>query len=200
MVKIMEWKELEALWQQYDARIAENTRINKEVLKRIIRKKPERRLNRLKRLAISDMVGPLMLVICIVLVPNIKFRNEWDFYLGLFLLIPFLVYGLYGAIKCFLIIRDIDFVNPVVTTKKQLIRLEELVLKRSKLIFLSVFLMIIGIYLMSQFVTVVKHLIMLSIFIVLLLFVVRYIHLKWFKGKMNRFYGELDEIEQLEKE
>ena len=197
----MEWKELEAIWQQYDARIAENTRINKEVLKRMLRAKPERRLKRMRGWAIYRIVTPIP-VMCIALVPNTKFRNEWDFYLGLFLLIAMLAYMLYCAYQYFSLIRDIDFRNQVAKTKKQLIQLEGLKLKVSKLEVFVGFVMLIGIYLIAQFAVRVntKHFIVFCIIITLFILVGQYVQFKKFKSKLNTFNAELDEIEQLEKE
>jgi len=196
----MEWKELEAIWQQYDARIAENTRINKEVLKRMLRAKPERRLKRMRGWAIYRIVTPIP-VMCIALVPNTKFRNEWDFYLGLFLLIAMLAYMLYCAYQYFSLIRDIDFRNQVAKTKKQLIQLEGLKLKVSKLEVFVGFVMLIGIYLIAQFAVRVntKHFIVFCIIITLFILVGQYVQFKKFKSKLNNFNAELDEIEQLEK-
>jgi len=197
----MEWTELQALWQQYNARIAENTRINKEVLKRMLRAKPERRLKRMMGWAIYRIVMPIP-IMCIALVPNTKFRNEWDFYLGLFLLVAMLAYMLYYSFRYFSLIRDIDFRNQVAKTKKQLIQLEGFKLKISKLEFLVGFVMLIGIYLIAQFAVRVntKHFIVFCVFISLFMLVGQYIQFKKFKSELNNFNAELDEIEQLEKE
>jgi len=40
----MKWIELQTLWQEQNTQIAENTRINKEILKRMLRLKPEKKI------------------------------------------------------------------------------------------------------------------------------------------------------------
>ena len=176
----MEWTELQAMWQQYDARLVENTRINKEVLKRILRSKPEKRLKRMRGWAIYGMVAPIP-VMCIAMIPNTKFRNEWDFYLGLFLLIVVFAIELYKTTQYFFLIRDVDFTHQVAKTKKQLVQLDESKLKSVKLGYLFLFAAMIGVALMCQIPVITKSFIGLTIFIILLSIVTNYIHLKNFK-------------------
>jgi uncharacterized protein YneF (UPF0154 family) len=196
----MEWTELQAMWQQYDARLAENTRINKEILKRIIRSKPEKRLKWMKGWAIYGMVIPVPLM-CIIFIPNVKFRNEWDFYLGFVLLIALLASMLYQGIRWFLLIRDIDFTNQVAKTKKQLIQLKEYRIKNSKWGFLFFFAGVAGIFLMiGEVLVMTKEFIKVPIFILFLTIGSVYTKRKRFKNQLKNFNAELDEIEQLEKE
>ena len=195
----MEWTELQAMWQQYDARLAESTRVNKEILKRMLRSKPERRLKRMKGWATYRIVVPVP-IMCIALIPNVKFRNEWDFYLGFVLLMVMLVYALYRGIQYFFLIRDINFTNQVAKTKKQLVQLEESKLKDTKYEYLLFFVAMVGVCLLAQLPVMTKEFIALTIFIILFFIVSNYIHLKKFKNQLNNFNAELEEIEQLEKE
>jgi hypothetical protein len=41
----MELAELQNIWQEYDKKLSENTRLNKEILRLILIEKPQRRLN-----------------------------------------------------------------------------------------------------------------------------------------------------------
>ena len=41
----MELTELQNLWKEYDKKISENTRLNKEILKLMLLSKPQRKLN-----------------------------------------------------------------------------------------------------------------------------------------------------------
>lgn len=61
----MELIELENIWKESDKKIAENTRLNKEILKRMLVVKPERRLNWMKIKAVYKVLSPIFL--CIVL-------------------------------------------------------------------------------------------------------------------------------------
>ena len=194
----MEWTELQAMWQQYDARLAENTRINKEILKTLLRSKPEKRLKWMRGWAIYGMAMSIP-VVCIALIPNVKFRNEWDFYLGLFLVILFLAGALYRTIQNYLLIRDIDFTNQVAKTKKQLIQLEEFRFKTQKISHLSLVVGMVGVCVLAQLPVMTKRFIGLTIFIILMYVITIYTQSKHFKNQLNNFNTELDDIEQLEK-
>ena len=195
----MEWTELQAMWQQYDARLAESTRINKEILKRMLRSKPENRLKRMKGWAMYGIIAPVP-IMCIAMIPNTRFRNEWDFYLGLFILLVMLASVLFQTTQYFLLIRNIDFTNQIAKTKKQLLKLEESKMKSTKWGYLLLFAGMVGVCLMAQLPVMTKEFIMLTIFIILFATISSYIHLKKFKSQLNNFNAELNEIEQLEKE
>jgi len=200
----MEWTELQAIWQQYDARLAESTRINKEILRRMLRSKPEKRLKRMKGWAVYGIVAPVP-IMCIALIPNIKFRNEWDFYSGFVLLAAMLVYILYHGIQWYIQLRDIDFANQIAKTRKQLIQLKEYRLKTSKLGWVVFLILLIGIYLlmgveMVRYFTNTKLFYILNIFIFLHATVTFLIRRRKLNHQLNNFNAELNEIEQLEKD
>ena len=200
----MEWTELQAMWQQYDARLAENTRINKEILKRMLRSKPENRLKRMKGWAMYGIIVPVP-IICFALIPNIKFRNEWDFYLGFVLLAAMLSFVLYHGVQWFLQLRNIDFTNQIAKTRKQLIQLKEYRYKNSKFGVLGLILMLIGIYLLMGLETVhslmkTKLFYILNGIIFLQATVTFLIRRRKLNNQLNNFNAELNEIEQLEKE
>ena len=147
--------------------------------------------------AIYGMVMPIPIV-CVSLIPNVKFRNEWDFYFGLFLFVIMLACTLYKTTQEFLLIRDINFTNQITKTRKQLIQLKELKLKGIKWGFLFLFVAGIGVSMIEKIPVMIF--IKFTIFIFLIAIVANYIHFKRFKNQMNSFNAELDEIEQLEKE
>jgi len=199
----MEFTELQALWQQQNAQIAENTRINKEILKRMIRKNPEKRLKWMKFWAVYGMVIPIpIMYIVLIHNPDIKFRNEWDFYLGIILLIVMLAHSLYQTTKYFLLIRNVDFTNQVAKTKKQLVQLEKFRLKwmKGREIYLSFLIGLAGICLVAQLPVLTIKFALFTIFIIIFSIIANNIHAKRFKNQMNSFNAELNEIEQLETE
>ena len=195
----MEWTELQVMWQQYDARLTENTRINKEILKRMLRSKPEKRLTRMRGWGIFGLIMPIPIV-CIALIPNVKFRNEWGFYLGLFLLILMLADALYRTTQNYLLMRDIDFTKQVAKTKKQLVRLAEARLKATKWGYISLITGMVGVCLICQLPVMTIKFVGVTLFIIISAIISNHIHSKKFKNQLNNFYAELEEIEQLEKE
>jgi len=61
----MELLELQNIWNQYDKKISENIRLNKDILRKMLLTKTEKRLNRIKveagiRLALSLLLAPTM--------------------------------------------------------------------------------------------------------------------------------------------
>lgn len=165
----------------------------------MIRKNPEKRLKWMKFWTAYGMIIPIP-VVCIALVPNIKFRNEWDFYIGLLLLIVVLVHAIYYHTKEFLLIRDIDFTNQITKTKKQLMQLKEMRLKGTKNGFLFLLIGVFSIGLMGQLPIMTIRFFKVTIFIFFISIVTNYIHSKRFKKQLSSFNAELNEIEQLEKE
>jgi hypothetical protein len=196
----MEWTELQVMWQQYDARLTENTRINKEILKRMLRSKPEKRLTRMRGWGIFGLVMPIS-VACIALIPNVKFRNEWDFYLGLFLLTVVLLAGIfYQYFQNVLLMRDIDFTKQVAKTKKQLLRLAEARLRATKWGYITLITGMVGVCLIGQLPVMTIKFAGIALFIIILAIISSHIHSKKFKSQLSNFNAELEEIEQLEKD
>ena len=197
----MEWTELQALWQQYDARIAENTRINKEILKRMLRAKPERRINWITLKEGANMLlMPIVLLLVFTLVP-FKYNHGLALYLGIFLYGGGVLVSYYWSLKYFMLLRKIDFTHPVTTTRKNLKQLEIFYTKRLKNLGYKLMpIGIIGIYLLFDMLiftksSLVPFSLMFVVWVVSMYFKFRWKN--WWFGKLNT---ELDEIEQLEKE
>jgi hypothetical protein len=200
MVKIMEWSEFQALWQQYDARIAENTRINKEVLKRMLRAKPERRVNWIRlQTGAGVLLMPIVLFFLFTLLP-FKFNQGFALYLGIFLYGGGCLLAYCWSIKYFLLLRNINFTNSVTATRKNLKQLEKF---QTKIIKIGYFLMpfaIIGVFLMFDMPLFTKRsLVPLSLCFVVMVGSMYY-KFRWKNRWFRKLNFELDEIEQLEKE
>lgn len=193
----MEWTEFQGMWQQHDVHLAESIRINREILRQVLCSKPERRLRWMKVRAIYGMIIPIP-ILCIALIPNAKFRDEWDFYLGLILLVTIVAIGIYRAYQYYVLVQEINFTHPVAETKKQLIQLDKFRLKTLNYGFLN-FVALPAVILICQIPVNVIFL-WISIFIVVFAIGIRYIHSRRFKKQLNDFDIELEKIEQLEKE
>ncbi len=193
----MEWTEFQGMWQQHDVHLAESIRINREILRQVLCSKPEKRLRWMKVRAIYGMIIPIP-ILCIALIPNAKFRDEWDFYLGLILLVTIVAIGIYRAYQYYVLVQEINFTHPVAETKKQLIQLDKFRLKTLNYGFLN-FVALPAVILICQIPVNVIFL-WISIFIIVFAIGIRYIHSRRFKKQLNDFDIELEKIEQLEKE
>ena len=198
----MEWTELQALWQQYDARIAENTRINKEVLKRMLRTKPERRINWVTiQTGANIFLMPVVLLLIFTLVPlNIKFNHGLVPYLGLFLYGGIMLFAYCWSIKYFMLLRKVDFTHSVSATRKNLKQLEKFYTKILKLGYLLVPVAFIGVFMMSNMPIFTKSTIAPLSLVIVVMVVSMYYKFRWKNWWFGKLNTELDEIEQLENE
>jgi hypothetical protein len=194
----MELLELENIWKQYDSRLSETTRLNKEILKRLLQLKPEKRLNWLKIKAGFNLLLPIFAVV-FVLLPGIEFRNEIDFYIGILLF--GLVYILFytWAIKYFLLVNRIDFIYPITLIRKNFKQLEKTKIKITKLGYILMPIALIGIFLMADFPILSKNSILpLSLIVLVFSGSIYYTFKVQIFKQFRKIDRELNEIEKLE--
>lgn len=120
----MELTKLKNIWRESDRKITENTHLNKEILKRMLKSKPQRRLSRMKIKAVYKVLSPILLYI-VLLIIDFQFRSTIRFYIGLGLFIPIYVITYIWDIKYFLLIRKIDFSDKILIIKKRFSELEK---------------------------------------------------------------------------
>jgi len=120
----MELNEIQNMWAQYDKKLAENTRLNKEILKRMLLAKPEKRLQWMRIKAGYRMLTPLLLLIPLLWV-DFDFQFTINFFIGLGMFMAVCVYTYIGDVKCFLLIRKINSSEAVLSIKKKIAELEK---------------------------------------------------------------------------
>ena len=199
----MELSELQNIWQQYDKKITQNTRLNKEILRLMLISKPRRRLNWIKIRAGYDMLSPLIFVIAL-LVLNVQFYISISFYIGLALFLPVYTITYIWDIKYFILVRKIDFSMPVLTLKKEIAQLEKYKIKKTHIRYMLMPFAIAGFLLMIihsmnfslNFVSIIPLLLIALVFLSSMYITFKYSIYERFK-KLNK---DIDEIERLEKE
>jgi hypothetical protein len=196
----MELIELQNIWQQYDKKLSENTRLNKEILKMVLKSKPEKRVTWIKLKAAFNLILPIVLILGI-LVPRVEFRNETSFYIGFLLFGPFALLTYYWAIRYYLLITKIDFNQSITTIKKNIKEVEKYKIKITKFGYNFVPFAMTGVFLIANIPILSKHSILpisliISVFIISAYITIKYSIFERFKT-INR---EIEEIEQLEKE
>ncbi len=194
----MELIELQAIWQQYDKSLSENTKINKEVLKRILISKPEKRINWEKTKTGVNLILPIALIL-LILVPNIHYRSSIDFYIGIFMfgIVSTVIY--YWSVKYYILISKIDFSSSITLIKKNIKQLEKYKIKLKRLGYILMPFGIIGIFLMSKFPFFSKNSILpfsliIAVMIVSIYYTFKYSIFEQFR-KLDR---EIEELEKLE--
>jgi hypothetical protein len=199
----MELTELQNIWQQYDKKISENTRLNKEILRLMLLSKPKRQLSWIKIKAGFFVLSPILLVL-FLLVLNVQFSLTTNFYIGLSLFLPIYTITYIWDIRYFKLIRIIDFSKPVLSIKKQIAELEKYKIKKTRIRYLLMPLAMIGFILMIihkinfsfNLVSFVTLLLIILVFISSLYLTFKYSIYEQFI-KLNK---DIDEIEKLEKE
>jgi len=199
----MELLQLENIWKEYDKKITDNTRINKEILRRMLISKPERRLNWIKIKAGYNILSPVIFI-TVILILDVQFHYKTNFYIGLTLFLPIYLITYIWDIKYFKLIRNIDFTMPVLSIKKSIAELEKYKIKTTRIKYLLMPFAIVGFFLMIiqkitfkfDFVSFIPILLIILVYILSFYFTFKYSIYELFK-KLNK---EIDEILILEKE
>ena len=194
----MELTELKDIWSQFDNKINENTRLNKEILKNFIISNTEKKIDWIKIKAIFNLILPIPIIIFIAL-PRINFSTEIDFLIGLTMFLSVFVMTYYWAIKYYLILNKIDFSLPITSIKKGLMRLEKFKLKITKIGFLLMPVALIGVFLSADIPFFDKN--MIVVYILIISVMISSIYITFKHGVFNRFRKinhEIDKIMELE--
>lgn len=199
----MELIDLQNIWLEYDKKLAENTRLNKEILRLILLSKPKKRLSWIKIIAGLNIFSPILFLM-LVLVLDVQFNSTINFYLGLGIFLPVYAITYIWDIRYFKLIRTIDFSMPVLSIKKVIAELEKYKIKTTRLRYLLMPFAMIGFLLMIihkitfsfNLVSIMPLLLIILVFISSMYFTFKYSIYERFR-KLNR---EIDDIEQLEKE
>lgn len=199
----MELTELQNRWQEYDKKITENTRINKEILRLILLENPQRSLNRIKINAGLRIFSPLLFLF-LVLILNVQFNISTRFFIGLALFLPLYIISYIWDIRYYALIRRIDFSMPVLSIKKIIAELEKYKIKTTKIRYMSMPFGMAGFLLMIihkitfrfDLFSILPLLLIVLVFFSSLFITFKYSIYERFK-KLNK---EIKEIEQLEQE
>jgi hypothetical protein len=199
----MDILELQNIWKEYDKKLSENTRLNKEILRMMLLTKPQRRFNWIKIWSGLSILSPIVFATTL-LVLNVQFHIAVSFYIGLAIFLPVYIITYIWDIEYFKLIRKIELSMPVLTLKKEIAQLEKYKIKKTRIRYLLMpfamagFLLIIihRINLDLNFISVLPLLLIILVFLLSM-----YITFKYsIYERFNKLNKELDEIELLEKE
>ena len=199
----MELTELQNIWQEYDKKISENTRLNKEILRHILLEKPQRRLNWIKIKAGLWIFSPVLFIF-FILILKVQFNISARFYVGLGLFLPVYIINYIWDIRYYKLIRETDFTMPVLSIKKLFAELEKYKIKTTKIRYLLMPVAMVGFLLMIihkitfrfDFISILPLLLIVLVFFSSMYFTFKYSIYERFR-KLN---NDIKEIEQLEQE
>jgi hypothetical protein len=196
----MELNELQKMWIQYDKKVSDNTRINKEILKRMLILKPEKRFNWMKVKAIFNLFSPIILLL-LILIMNIQIRLTLNFYIGLALFLAVYVPAYVWDVRSFLLIRKIDFSGTVLSIRKGIFELEKYKIKTTRIRYIIMPFAILG----ALLIFIQKPIFNVALIVMLVLVVLVYISSIYYTFKYSiyelfrKLNKEIAEIEELEK-
>jgi amino acid transporter len=196
----MEFTDLQAIWLRYDESLSENTKINKEILKKILIAKPEKRINWEKIKASVNLTLPIALIL-LILVPNIHFRSSIDFYIGSFMFGAVFAFIYYWSVRYYLLINKIDFSNSITLIKRNIKQVEKYKIKINRLGYTLMPFGIIGVFIMGDFPFFSRESILPIFLIVLVMILSMYFTFKYSVfEQFRKLDREIDELEKLETE
>ncbi len=199
----MEWVQFENSWREYDKKISDNTRINKEILRRLLIMKPEKRISRIKLKSGFNLFSPIIFI-ALILILDVQFSFETSFFIGLALFLPIYLLTYVWDIRFFQLIRDINFSLPVTTIKKTVAELEQYKIKTTRVKYALMPFAMVGFILMIvqkftfQFTlfSILPIILIVMVFLLSLYYTFKYSVYGQYK-ELNR---EIDEVLSLEKE
>ena len=196
----MELEELQNIWLQYDRKIIDNTHLNKEILKRMLMSKPEKRLNWIKIKAGFNVLSPVILIL-LIKVMDMKFSFTSGFYIGLSMFLTLFIINYIWNIRYFLLIRKIDFSGAILSIKKQIAELEKYKIKTTKIRYLIMPFAIIGIFFMliQKPIFNTESIIMFALIILVYITSIYYTFKYSISEQFRKLNKEIFEIEELEK-
>jgi uncharacterized membrane protein len=197
----MELTELENIWKEYDKKVTDNTRLNKEILRRILISKPERRFNWIKIKAGFNVFSPVILFV-LLLIMDVQFQLTVSFYIGLSLFMTVYILTYIWDIKYFLLIRRIDFSNEILTIKKAVAELEKYKIKTTRIKYVLMPFAIAGIFCMLiQKPIINNETIVLFTLIIIVFFSSIYFTFKFsIYERFKMLNREIEEVENIDKE
>lgn len=196
----MELMDLQSIWGEYDKKIAENTRLNKEILRRILITKPQKQLNWIKLKSGFNLISPIILFLPLLFV-NIEFRSTLNFYIGagLFTTLIFITY--IWEVRYYLMIRKIDFAGSILSVKKGLVEMEKYKIKTTRIKYILAPLGMLGIFLMviKKLVFSTESIVMLVSIVLIFILTIFYTFKYSIHEQFRKLNNEITEIEKLGK-
>ena len=142
----MELDELKTIWTQHEKVLVENTVLNKELLRKLLKANAGKRIDWLKIRLLTGVILPLPLFILIV-VPRIQFTLEFEVIIGTIVFLSIFVITYIWSIKVYIQIERLNPNGPVTTVRKQLKLAEKYKLKFTRYSYFLAPFMIVGIFL-----------------------------------------------------
>lgn len=205
----MELMELQNLWLENNRKLDETLQLNREIMNKLLKAKPERRLTRIKAEVLLNLILPIVILIVIlfgVWVPDVNFKYDRQFYVGVIMFgIGYVLTYILSA-RYYWHLLKIDFTQSVLDIKTKVLRAEAFNLKTTRLKYLLMpfgitgILLLLGVPIFSlknvSFQSMIPLLLIVLVFIGSILVTFKYTLVQRFK----KLKFEISELEMLIRE
>lgn len=207
---MMELMELQNLWLENNRKLDETLCLNREIMNKLLKAKPERRLTRIKAEAILTLLLPVVLLLLIafgILDFKVGLHHGIQFYSGILIFgVVFLTNYILSA-RYYRLLLKVDFSGKMLEIKTQLLKAEAFKLKLTRISYLLMPFAITGIFMiLGMPVFLMDHDLPLGSYVPLLLIVVVFIGSVYVTFKFTlvqrfkKLKAEIAELEELMKE
>lgn len=194
----MEIDEIKASWLQHEKMLVKNTRMNNDLLIKLLLKNAEKRIDWLKVKSLLGLILPIIAIIFIV-IPRIQFTLEADFIIGTVLFVSLSVLTYIWAIKLYLRIERLNPSGPVTAVSKELKSLEKYKLKIRRQGLMLAPLMIIGVFLSAGIPFLSSKMIPFYVLMLISFLIGNYVQAKHgLVAQVRKIDREIEEISKLE--
>lgn len=194
----MEIDEIKASWLQHEKMLVKNTRMNNDLLIKLLLKNAEKRIDWLKIKSLLGLILPIIAIIFIV-IPRIQFTLEADFIIGTVLFVSLSVLTYIWAIKLYLRIERLNPSGPVTAVSKELKSLEKYKLKIRRQGLMLAPLMIIGVFLSAGIPFLSSKMIPFYVLMLISFLIGNYVQAKHgLVAQVRKIDREIEEISKLE--
>ena len=194
----MEIDEIKTIWTQHEKVLVENTKMNKELLKKLLLVNAEKRIDWLKIKSLVGLILPLIGIIFIA-IPRIQFTLETDVVIGIVLFVSLSAITYIWAIKLYLRIERLNPNGPITTVSKQLKLVEKYKMRNTKYGLILVPFYIIGIFLSAGIPFLSPKMIPFYTLMVIVFLISTYIRTKHgLVAQVRKIDRDIEEISKLE--
>ena len=201
----MEANELHGMWADFDKKVSENTRINKEVLKRMLVSNVEKKYSRVT-VKVGMEVAVVLMMVVYFLVKHVSFQPTLLFYVGLTTFVAAIGIPIMGHIRYFNLLSKLSFSESVLSVKKKINESETVRAKNSRRDRFMVLLILLSAWFISHDYTevvsyhskrFVEPVVMLAVIVSV---IVVYAITRFRNNTLDRLTREMTEIEALERD
>ncbi len=194
----MEIDDIKTIWTQHEKVLVENTKMNKELLKKLLLVNAEKRIDWLKIKSLVGLILPLIGIIFIA-IPRIQFTLETDVVIGIVLFVSLSAITYIWAIKLYLRIERLNPNGPITTVSKQLKLVEKYKMRNTKYGLILVPFYIIGIFLSAGIPFLSPKMIPFYALMVIVFLISTYIRTKHgLVAQVRKIDRDIEEISKLE--